>query len=261
MDEIEIQYEDKFVAFVDILGFKNMVINNEIDKITMITRAFQERVLINKKDHDINFDKNVEITSISDSIIISYPASDYNGQLLYLLLDLIYIQLNLLSKGILLRGGISFGEVYHKGNIIVGPAYLDAYALEHEIAIYPRIILNESVINSSINNYDPVHSSSDSKEYLNHVLSCLHRCEDGFYCIDIFNQEQECDDLASYNELLSKVKPVIELNISNKDIKVQQKYNWLKNQFNRVMRKLRLACSHDSDYKVYEEFYSSLIIE
>ena len=49
----------------------------------------------------------------------------------------------MMSKGILLRGGITVGQLCHKDNIVYGPAMVEAYELESKSAIYPRVIVSE----------------------------------------------------------------------------------------------------------------------
>ncbi len=70
----------------------------------------------------------VEVTTFSDSAVISYPAKDDN--LLYLILDLIHMQLDLALDDVLLRGGLSIGALFHDGDIVYGPAMNMAYKIE-----------------------------------------------------------------------------------------------------------------------------------
>lgn len=66
-----------------------------------------------------------------------------------LLKDLFWIQVNALDAGILLRGGITIGKAVHLPGLsgtVFGPAVTQAYDLEHDIAIYPRIIWRDENI-------------------------------------------------------------------------------------------------------------------
>ena len=58
------------------------------------------------------------------------------------------IQKTLASQNIWLRGAISTGTMHISTSKkqIIGKAYIDAYKLESEKAIYPRVILNEEII-------------------------------------------------------------------------------------------------------------------
>lgn len=60
---------------------------------------------------------------------------------------LIKLQTKLITQGILVRGAISFGELFSDDthNIVVGPGLINAYRLEAK-AIYPRIIIDRKII-------------------------------------------------------------------------------------------------------------------
>lgn len=47
----------------------------------------------------------------------------------------------LLSRGILIRGAIDRGPLYHEKGIVFGPALVNAVKAEQSVAIYPRILL------------------------------------------------------------------------------------------------------------------------
>ena len=53
----------------------------------------------------------------------------------------------------ILRGAITYGKLYHEGNIF-GSGYIEAYRLESKEAITPRIIIDEKVLQyTQLNNY------------------------------------------------------------------------------------------------------------
>lgn len=134
--------EDKYVAFLDVLGFKEMVYNKnhkDLDKyFNLIEIAFTNLNLKNLK---------IEKLSISDSLI--FIAEDSEKGLEKLMEVVQAIQGHLALNNIFLRGGISFGPVcYYKsnaGNILVGKGYVDAYLLE-SVAKYPRVIIDPRIL-------------------------------------------------------------------------------------------------------------------
>ena len=63
--------------------------------------------------------KSVIVTQFSDSIIISFE-SDKNATLLILIRTVKELIINLVNKGILCRGAISYGKLIHNENIIFG---------------------------------------------------------------------------------------------------------------------------------------------
>jgi hypothetical protein len=47
-----------------------------------------------------------------------------------------------MSNGILVRGGIAKGQLHHTAKVVFGPALIEAYRLESQIAKFPRILLD-----------------------------------------------------------------------------------------------------------------------
>jgi hypothetical protein len=134
------QTEDKFVAFLDVLGFKELVYKNNFDtlnsyfsKLTSVLDGLREKK------------KNVESFVISDSIILIAPSGLQSFK--ELLRAIQTIQSQLIWRKIVLRGAVSYGPVYFDGekNIIVGKGYIRAFMLEQE-ASYPRVIIDPAII-------------------------------------------------------------------------------------------------------------------
>lgn len=98
--------------------------------------------------------KDIQSIVISDSIILSMPIDgddlkkaikDFQN----LCLSIALIQYALALKNIWLRGAITVGETYFnsKENQVVGKGYVNAYLLEEKMAIYPRVIIDNKLIN------------------------------------------------------------------------------------------------------------------
>lgn len=150
----KINFEDRVVAFIDILGFKTIVNNARFNKqsfavlnelIEMLSTAVPSlNKLVNADIPEELIPKHI---CISDSIILSAPLSsaimpDYCG-LSVLVMRVIQLTQLFLSKGYLIRGGISSGKVWHGAANIVGPAYQEAYEIEVETSA-PRVVLSQS---------------------------------------------------------------------------------------------------------------------
>lgn len=136
---MKIKYQDKIVAFIDVLGFSNIVYS---DSVISLNNYFNF-VLNNFKTATLK--NNFNYYLISDSIVISANRSKLNLQKLVKMLAI--LQTHLLLDGILMRGAISYGDLYQNksNNILVGPGLINAYKLESK-AIYPRIILDRRFI-------------------------------------------------------------------------------------------------------------------
>jgi hypothetical protein len=136
---MKIKYKESLVAFIDVLAFSDLIFNDDQTKITnYFDYVFSdfEKVLRSRI---------FKYMLISDSIVVS--AGKNHNNLHELTFVLSKIQAQLLSRGILMRGAITFGDLYvNKTNqVIVGPALINAFTLEKEAGV-PRIILDRRLI-------------------------------------------------------------------------------------------------------------------
>ncbi|MCL1700608.1 MULTISPECIES: hypothetical protein [unclassified Lysinibacillus] len=135
-------YEKKIVAFIDILGFKNIVENT--DKAFSIIEIVSEIKKSKKEFIKEMSAKEIEVTWFSDCIVVSAPLDIYYVDFI---LDIIQqMQCELIKNKVLIRGGIEIGDCFHKGEKLFGPAMNEAYRLESKIATVPRIVLSKELI-------------------------------------------------------------------------------------------------------------------
>ncbi len=134
-------FEERAVAFVDILGFSSLVVGAATDteamnQLNALVDLLTSAVPTLNKTVDSTVPKHLipRHNYISDSIILSAPIScndvkSYNG-LVILAMRIIQLTHHFLNEGYLLRGGLTIGQVWHSDTNIVGPAYQEAYSLE-----------------------------------------------------------------------------------------------------------------------------------
>jgi len=143
------------VGFVDILGYKNIIENNEIEKLGPIIQEILnlakdvkdivkndiKKSFYKKKDLD-SFDKlynayEIESHVISDSIIFLGEINE-TDDIFNSIKFAIYIRFLQklcrisLEKGFALRGAISYGDYINENNIIASKAHIEAYSLSEE---------------------------------------------------------------------------------------------------------------------------------
>ena len=168
-NKVKIIYEERAVAFIDVLGFSNLV--NRSAKCRKAHQSLEDLVDLLYKAVpllDALVFKTVlpalipSYTYISDCIILSAPMTDnactipsYDG-LQTVAMRCIQLTHLLLQQGYLLSGGIEVGKVWHAKNTIqpraaiptptganiIGPAYQEAVKLEKKTD-QPRIILGK----------------------------------------------------------------------------------------------------------------------
>ena len=243
MDKLS-TFEERFVAFVDILGFKEIVENsiNNIDYQNKVSKVLEYIAKIRNDTYQDTWAKNGEqlydVSVFSDSIIISYPCDKRSSGdgLFYLLLDIIHLCFVLMQNGIYVRGGITVGNMIHNENIIWGPAVVKAYELEGQDAVYPRIIVDKQAIERG----KELYKRWNPLDLNGHGLDDLVKLDDdGLYFLDYLSQRDEFDYEYDYIRWLECVRKSIEDNLS-KDYssRIKMKYVWFARYYNKTVKTL-----------------------
>lgn len=165
-------YENRFIAFIDLLGFGSLVERSALEpdlaeKIFSALTSLQPKSIEEEAYASINHElcppeeiENVRdmlkimtqnmksmhpvaITYFSDSLVLSAKSDDVIAS--QLILDLLAkLSIKLWSDhALLLRGGITEGKLIHTENgPLFGPAMNRAYFLESKLAKYPRILID-----------------------------------------------------------------------------------------------------------------------
>lgn len=147
----EREYKECYIAFLDLLGFKDLI-DNEKTTCEDIAELFDEiRIeypvtIEEEKRHLMDFDA-LKQKIMSDTICL-YVDSSITNSLAGLISTCDYLQVRLLRRKtpILIRGAIIKGKIYAKGDITFGPGVSKAYLMEEKTAKYPRIILTKNLI-------------------------------------------------------------------------------------------------------------------
>jgi hypothetical protein len=135
-------YSDRYVAFIDILGFSDIIRKTAHDDNPARYNAILQ-VLTEIKSLGSGPGNAFEFQSFSDSIVLS---SDVTADGLTSLVRAIEVlAIHMLVNGLLLRGGVAKGKLHHAQDVMFGPAFLDAYRIESQIAKYPRVVLSREV--------------------------------------------------------------------------------------------------------------------
>lgn len=246
LDEASVMsYIRRITAFIDILGFKHLVDQSVYDS-SVQEQIFSalDRILDNKKLKDrTRLDKidGVQVSTFSDCAVISYPTGKgHESSFFDILMDLVYIQLDLAHRGILIRGGVTIGELFHGDNIVFGPALNKATGLEAEVAVYPRIIMTEDTFQEGVRlSQEPLYGPYDNTNDVNQQIleKLVRRDSDGLLFINMLRQDDEMNDYGNeYYFWLNDVRNIILKGLAEStDEKITVKYRWLKNYFNSVV--------------------------
>lgn len=254
----DVSYERRLVAFIDILGFKAMVkaTENNPTEFNKLYNAISEIKSWESYDSSHNYlyeieedaqkkgfekyrlEDSINATAFSDSIVISVKVNnnDINEKFSSLVCTLAHKGNNLLKQGILLRGGISIGNLLHMPDgTIVGQGLIDAYNLESSLAKYPRFILSNKLIKEL--NY-PLDSKRNRHPYHQYI----ERFEDGCVGFHQIKYNQVMNSLYDYTQeaQLSDLKLIRDVIVKGLDFSfehpnVVEKYQWLKKQYNKLI--------------------------
>lgn len=238
MDIIDIDYSDKLVAFIDILGFRNYVFQNaekSKDKIKLINDVLNHAINIvtNNSSED-----TFSVKLFSDCICISSKSENIH----YLILELAYIQCWFSMHGIFLRGSLTRGLHYESPNIIFSQALIKAYDYE-KTAIYPRIII-DSTLAKSINDTTYIMKSPDRLffvDYLNFIYAEGNSDGD-----KILEGHKEA--------ILNQVREHAE------DTKIIEKYRWL-SEYHNIKANEYIGKAEDWENNYYSELQNKIVIQ
>ena len=153
--ENALQYENRIVAFLDILGWKKAVLKPDEsgDTVKVLGKILAQ--LQGVASHFNSLSKllpeegkwpgNPVMTQFSDSLLISVDDDRHGRDALQN--TLLILTSNLIGVGLLLRGGVTRGEIFHDagGGLVFGPALIQAYELESKVASMPRVILSKEL--------------------------------------------------------------------------------------------------------------------
>lgn len=154
--EVNDVYKNKYVAFLDLLGFKSKVndadTNHKVQKEILNVLDIFRDTLCNSDNIGMRF------THFSDCIIFSV---DRTSRGLWEILESINVlTLNLLNYDFFIRGGLSAGGIYHDEKFVYGSAVNRAYKIENKESIFPITLVSNEVI-ADIKSY-----SSTFEEFL-----------------------------------------------------------------------------------------------
>lgn len=277
-----VEYEDCIVSFTDVLGFRYLLKHRTAAEVMAVLdqmNYFRHSV---DDGESIKTIKSARLTSrafafaMSDAIVRvrPYDTQQHDGALVWELLDIIHAQIELINLGVFVRGGLTVGKTYVglKGQgPVFGPALARAYEIETDEAVFPRIVVDDAVLEA--HRTDPRlrmdgNSYADEKGTINGLLAVG---DDGTHYIDYLSQIGEFDGPEVYLGFLERHADLIRkgLEATKADRRTQRKFQWLVRYHNAEVRRQRkrVLGSEDlrhaflAEYEVdAESFYDSIEI-
>uniref|UniRef100_C6DYA7 Uncharacterized protein n=1 Tax=Geobacter sp. (strain M21) TaxID=443144 RepID=C6DYA7_GEOSM len=216
------KYDKKIIAFLDLLAMKDLILNKkrkpgeEIEAFEIIE---QIKSIVEIETRSLDRDHNFVLLQLSDSFI--FTCSDEDIAQLILLLGTIQMRI-LVECKFQLRGAITYGDVYiaDEGKQIIGPAYIEAYLLQENNAIYPRIILSNAFVDRMGElNHTPsgVVLSADSEDFIDYLSIYLQT--ESKNRTDIITHLKRQNVFSFLQQHYNQYR-------SNNNYSVKQKYGW-----------------------------------
>ncbi|MFQ1876252.1 hypothetical protein [Aeromonas veronii] len=161
-----------YFAYLDILGYKESLSRDK--KLSALD--FKDKLIEASNIFNTINTAQYHHREISDSIFIHSSSAN----LIDFLSTIKSIFNHYLRCNLLLRGGISYGRHFENTSITYSLALTDAYLLESQHAVFPRILIQDSVIDAVTNK-----ASNGDQAPLNALVSSKLVCKDGdFYILN-----------------------------------------------------------------------------
>ncbi len=250
----EYNLEDCFICYLDVLGVKNLLKEIENGENKKLLEDIIKVIKINSKitkstSKETSKDGNLDIRSFYFSDSFAFIMKKEPRNLPHLFLIVRYLQDRFWEKGFCFRGAITVGKMYFpkkEENVLIGPGLVEAYKLESEIAIYPRIVVDEKLV-EYIKNKNIKGSPFLEKQNDGFLINGIKKDKDGIYFLDLLNRKVlrkigeniinenkrfsivwNRESKSNYERIIGEVEEIVEKNINSTDEKVKQKYEWLK---------------------------------
>ena len=224
------EYTQYYFAFIDLLGFKEIVNTKTCNEIYEIFEEVKSKYYPQKGINESEYapiipPDDIHYYIMSDSICI-FIKSDIKSALTVLTWICLYLQVRLLclKTPIFVRGSIALGNVYSDNNILYGPAMVEAYLRSEEIAQYPRIVIPKRLINEVDN--------LDEKRFLN--ISTFLEADDlyvinylEFFCLHQSSPEQK-------KNVINFITNILDTSLNKS---VREKYSYVKYWMDQYLKK------------------------
>jgi len=264
-------YETRIIAFIDILGFKNIIDDSLIGDITddqkEIKRIYDTislaREVLSMDDNKQNeIIESMRITHFSDSFIISFQFNEKSG-VFFILLRLLWLSFTFAFNGFLCRGALTIGKIVHDEKVVFGLGLVSAYQLESKKAKYPRIILDKKIIAIGQRFHGEQHDSDFERKSIEEIVT---KDKDNFYYIDYISKAKdefdcpECD----FQVYISNLKKITERGLKSDCKRIIKKYEWLKEKLNQIIKHYKsdftIKQLEESGFDDLADFYRKLEI-
>jgi len=215
----ESDFSDSIVAFLDILGFRRLAMQEDptqaLESLNTIDAAVGNALRAMEQTHARVFSPKL----FSDCMCVSCEYTPHN--LFAMLYELGYVQYYLAMSGVFLRGGLARGRHFESERVIFSRGLIAAYDLERT-ADYPRIVVESGLVAEAAKDgghYCPIYAGFDTVDF-------LMRAPDGVFFVDYLNTlweegSEHIDEFSAHKESILRA-----IRANQGRPRVLDKYRW-----------------------------------
>jgi len=234
----ELRTEKYFIVYLDLLGSENRIIGENSEKwLNVINNLYSTSLTYKKKLlKNVYIHENSHVKIFSDNIVVAVKvpedSASYSNALDFLSYFTSYFQTHaLIDSQWLVRGCLTIGDLYinektvHsdddqviKSSMIWGEALVRAHHYEANLAIYPRIIIDEKLRLTKDDSHD---------KNFGFIFPVL-LGEDGLFSLDYLSLQMQSDIAIKPINIVKKARSSIKKirNEAKEDEKILQKVAW-----------------------------------
>lgn len=233
-----VEYEQRYCAFIDILGFTQLIdrLRQDVAQAATLRDLLQTVHRPPRGDYIRSFaGSDIRAQSISDALCLSAACSP--AGLSHMFYNLAALALELLEQGFFVRGAVVKGKLYHDDSIVFGEGLVRAYQLEQEVVRYPRIMVTRDI---ALEVWDDFVEKRDLGEF----VDSLRQADDGPYFLHVLampevefqsqlhaEEREEC--VNRYNAMAEQIQGRFDEAIDNP--RHFEKVQWFAKYWNRTL--------------------------
>jgi class 3 adenylate cyclase len=214
------------VLFMDLLGVSAMNQARHPDRYLVAL----ERVVTKSYRDYLNPFSPWPSAFFSDTLVVAAPLVDgrsATSEVMQLAAQGAELQMDLARAGFFARGGLSIGKFHIRDGLVFGPALVEAYRLESQIATHPRIVLSA----------DAAKCQLEAQRRTSRGNPMLMRDGDGWTFINYLGAQIEVDPQDPIQALAEHRDQIVVNLIEHRSAKrVWEKYRWVAEYHNEVLR-------------------------
>lgn len=232
----EIQLNDYYILYLDILGYKSHMAKTNNDPETQKEFFNQIKYIVDdcykKESEKKNGKSYIKVKVFSDNILFAIRVikdSKQNDENIRRLCSIAsrMQEMFLRRYGILFRGAITKGQLYIDDRFVFGQGIINAYELENNLALYPRILIDKG-LESETYILDSRHRIDSDKLFDDYKFI-------NFLCYYIPAEEYESN--RDINVIKAKIENLIQ---NTTDTRALQKIKWAMNYVDNFINKYNL---------------------